>query len=157
MTEALSDAEIDEVNKTIAVLQDDMRAIIGHINRGNFNDAFKTLEQARKHTDCPVCQDKFTLIGAELVKTQTLCKMKDGKCELQKRETLDFTNRVKDTFLPIATEKNAINNKSVANGGNPVYTKENGYTGQSSSDVVINPFTAPIVIMNELLKDLRKS
>jgi hypothetical protein len=157
MTTELTDEDIEKVNITLKTLQEDMQSIINSISDENYEEAMETLQEALTHTECTICKDKFTIIGADIVKTKMLCKIGDDECRPQQKKSIQFAEKVKDTFLPIATEKNIANQRSVSEGNGLVYTKENGYKHRENiDDITINPFTAPLLLLDDLTHELSK-
>lgn len=163
MTEELTDDEIEGINKALEVLQRDMVDVIENIKKENYEEAIEKLNHAMTHTECPVCKDKFVIVGADIVKTKTLCKLGEKNCLSQKSEAIGFAERVRDTFLPIATEKSFINKRETDAGRNAIYTKENNYRksttetiNNDADDVEITPFNAPFVIMKDFLNEMSK-
>ena len=155
MTTELTDEDIDKINDTLVVLQADVQTIIDSIYAENYEQAMEAVQSAMDHTECPVCRDKFTIIGADIVKTKMLCKIEDDECNPQRSESIKFAEKVKDTFLPIATEKNVANQRSIANGSDPVYTKENKYKPSANAeDINFTPFNTPLRLLDELAREL---
>lgn len=157
MGDELTDEDIDKLNETLEVLQNDVQNIIDSILDEKYEQAIDAVQSAMKHTECSVCRDKFTIIGADIVKTKMLCKIGDNKCKPQQNESVAFAEKVKDTFLPIATEKNIVNQRSISNGDKPVYTKENKYKpNYNLDDINITPFSAPLLLLDDLMRELSK-
>ena len=157
MSTELTDEDIEEVNRTLKTLQEDMQSIINSISNENYEEAMETVQEALKHTECTICKDKFTIIGADIVKTKMLCRIGDEECKPQQEKSIEFAEKVKDTFLPIATEKNIANQRSVSEGKGLVYTKENRYKGRKNTDnITINPLTAPLLLLDDLSHELSK-
>jgi len=157
MATELTEDNITEINETLAVLQKDVQSIINNISNENYEQAIEAVQNAMEHTECPICQDKFTIIGADIVKTKMLCKLGDAKCKSQRTESIKFAKSVKDTFLPIATEKNIANQHSVSNGNELIYTKENGYKyNHDTNDTKITPFNAPLLLLDNFVHELSK-
>lgn len=157
MGDELTDEDINKLNETLATLQNDVQNIIDSILDEKYEKAIDAVQEAMQHTECSVCRDKFTIIGADIVKTKMLCKIGDDKCKPQMKESVAFAEKVKDTFLPIATEKNIVNQRSISNGNQPVYTKENGYKpNQNLDNVNITPFSAPLLLLDDLMRELSK-
>lgn len=157
MENELTEEDIDKVNKTLLVLQKDVQNIIDNISNENYDKAMEAMQNAVEHTECSVCRDKFAIIGADIIKTKMLCKLGDNKCKTQKTESIKFAEKVKDTFLPTATEKNVSNQRSVANGGENLYTKKNNYKlNTNTDDININPLNAPLHLLDSFMRELSK-
>lgn len=157
MEDELTDDDINKLNKTLAVLQQDMQDVIDDITNENYEHAVEVAQSAMDHTECSVCRDNFTLIGADVIKTKMLCKLGDEKCKSQRTESIEFVKKVKDTFLPVATEKNIANQRSVAEGGENVYTKANNYKADvSPTEQKITPLNAPLVLLDDIAREFMK-
>lgn len=106
-----TEAEIKEVNKTIAELQESISLVENSVKAKNFNDALKNIVVGIKSTNCPICKEKLLSLSADVIMTQKECKSDGGQCDIMVNSTIEKAKDMREEFVPIATEKNVAHGK----------------------------------------------
>lgn len=106
-----TEAEIKEVNNTIAELQKNISLVEDSVKSKDFNDALKSIVVGIKSTNCPICKEKLLLLSADVIKTQKECKSDGNQCDVMVNSTIEKAKDMREEFVPIATEKNVANSK----------------------------------------------
>jgi len=106
-----TEAEIKEVNETIAELQRSISLVEDSVKAKDFNDALKNIVTGIKATNCPICKEKLLSLSAEVIKTQKACNSNSGQCNIMINDTIKKARDIREEFVPIATERNISNNR----------------------------------------------
>ena len=106
-----TEAEIKEVNETIARIQESISLVEDDVKAMDFNNALKNIVIGMKTTNCPVCKEKLLKLSTDIIKTKKSCDTNDGKCNIMINNTIEKAREIKNEFIPIATEKNFSHNK----------------------------------------------
>lgn len=112
MTTKLTDNEVKEVNAIITTLQNHLSNVQDYTKKRQFNDALKEIILSMKATECPLCKEKLAVLSTKIIETKVACKNKDSKCDLIIKEAIDKAESIKNDFVPIATEKRFIKEKT---------------------------------------------
>lgn len=108
----LTDEEIKAVNDTIKNIQSDLEKVIEHIKNNDFDSALLAIRTSLEKTDCPICQKKLKLLKADISHTKEICPIDADLCIEEKKQVSSTAIELKDEFVPIATEKKAIRDKT---------------------------------------------
>lgn len=108
----LTEAEVEEVNKIITTLQGDIDKVKNHTQKKEFNEALKGIITAMGHTECPLCKEKLAVLSSKIIEAKIACKNSDAKCNLILKEAMDKADSIKSDFIPIATEKKFVKEKT---------------------------------------------
>lgn len=108
----LTEEEVEEVNEIIITLQNHVSNVQDYTKKRQFNDALKEIILSMKATDCPLCKEKLAILSTKIIEAKAACKTKDSKCNLIIKEAVEKAESIKNDFVPIATEKKFIKEKS---------------------------------------------